>query len=155
MWQNVLYAHCLEELKFCVIVGRYQSITFMSMDRTKKIPYLLHYACTNNISHGIRGIAKNFLLGGGRGNIIILICNSRKIQSMTSIHVRTYVFLMLIEHMSWFYVIGLSFDKTHFTCIWIDLGCALNTSRNHVSRSSVEAFKSIQDIKQECKFIKA
>ena len=31
----------------------------------------------------------------------------------------------------------------------------LNTSRNHVSRSSVEAFKSIQEIKKECKFIKA
>ena len=28
-----------------------------------------------------------------------------------------------LEHMSWFYVIGLSFDKTHFTCIWVDLGC--------------------------------
>ena len=25
--------------------------------------------------------------------------------------------------MSWFYVIGLSFDKMHFTCIWVDLGC--------------------------------
>ena len=57
--------------------------------------------------------------------------------------------------MSWFYVIGLSFDKTHFTCIWVDLGCVLNTLRNHVLRSSVEAFKSIQEIKQECKFIKA
>ena len=31
----------------------------------------------------------------------------------------------------------------------------LNTSRNHVSRSSVEAFKSVQEIKKECKFIKA
>ena len=28
-----------------------------------------------------------------------------------------------LEHMSRFYVIGLSFDKTHFTCIWVDLGC--------------------------------
>ena len=43
----------------------------------------------------------------------------------------------------------------HFTCIWVDLGSVLNTSRNHVSRSSVEAFKSVQEIKQECKFIKA
>ena len=51
--------------------------------------------------------------------------------------------------MSWFYVIGLSFDKTHFTCILVDLGYVLNTSRNHVSRSSVKAFKSIQEIKQE------
>ena len=31
----------------------------------------------------------------------------------------------------------------------------LNTLRNHVSRSRVKAFKSIQEIKQECKFIKA
>ena len=31
----------------------------------------------------------------------------------------------------------------------------LNTSRNHVSRSSVETFKSVQEIKQECKIIKA
>ena len=57
--------------------------------------------------------------------------------------------------MSLIYVIGLSFDKMHFTCIWVDLGCVLNASRNHVSRSSVEAFKSAQEIKQECKFVKA
>ena len=30
----------------------------------------------------------------------------------------------------------------------------LTTSRNHVSRSSVETFQSVQEIKQECKFIK-
>ena len=36
--------------------------------------------------------------------------------------VRTYV-NHLLEHMSLFYVIVLSFDKTHFTCIWVDLGC--------------------------------
>ena len=30
----------------------------------------------------------------------------------------------------------------------------LTTSRNHISRSSVETFKSVQEIKQECKFIK-
>ena len=35
------------------------------------------------------------------------------------------------------------------------LRMCLNTSRNHVSRSSVETFKSVQEIKQECKFIKA
>ena len=35
------------------------------------------------------------------------------------------------------------------------LRMCLTTSRNHVSRSSVEAFKSVQEIKQECKFIKA
>ena len=35
------------------------------------------------------------------------------------------------------------------------LRMCLITSRNHVSRSSVETFKSVQEIKQECKFIKA
>ena len=35
------------------------------------------------------------------------------------------------------------------------LRMCLNTSRNRVSRSSIEAFKSVQEIKQECKFIKA
>ena len=35
------------------------------------------------------------------------------------------------------------------------LRMCLTTLRSHVSRSSVEAFKSIQEIKQECKFIKA
>ena len=35
------------------------------------------------------------------------------------------------------------------------LKMCLNILRNHVSRSSVEAFKSVQEIKQECKFIKA
>ena len=34
------------------------------------------------------------------------------------------------------------------------LRMCLNTSRNLVSRSSVEVFKSVQEIKQECKFIK-
>ena len=35
------------------------------------------------------------------------------------------------------------------------LRMCLTTWRNHVSRSSVEAFNSVQEIKQECKFIKA
>ena len=35
------------------------------------------------------------------------------------------------------------------------LRMCVTTSRNHVSRSSVEAFKFVQEIKQECKFIKA
>ena len=35
------------------------------------------------------------------------------------------------------------------------LRICFTTSRNHVSWSSVEAFKSVQEIKQECKFIKA
>ena len=35
------------------------------------------------------------------------------------------------------------------------LRMCLNTSRNYISRSSVEASKSVQEIKQKCKFIKA
>ena len=35
------------------------------------------------------------------------------------------------------------------------LRMCLNTSKNHVSRSSVKAFKSVNEIKQECKVIKA
>ena len=35
------------------------------------------------------------------------------------------------------------------------LRMCLTTSRNHVSRSSVKTFKSVQEIKQECKFIKS
>ena len=41
-------------------------------------------------------------------------------------------------------------------CLYLGrLRMCLTTSRNHVSRSSVEAFKSVQKIKQKCKFIKA
>ena len=46
----------------------------------------------------------------------------------------------------YFIVIGLSFDKTLFTYFSRFRMC-LNTSRNHVSRSSVEAFKSVQENK--------
>ena len=68
--------------------------------------------------------------------------------------VRTYVFHMIK-------------NICHDLCNWLILGqntrylylgrfrMCLNTSRNHVSRSSVEAFKSVQEFKQECKFIKA
>ena len=35
------------------------------------------------------------------------------------------------------------------------LRMCLTTPRNHVSRLRVEAFNSVQEIKQECKFIKA
>ena len=44
--------------------------------------------------------------------------------------------------MSLFYVIEKSFDKMHFTYNWVDLG-VFNTSRNCVSRLSVEVIKSI------------
>ena len=65
------------------------------------------------------------------------------------IGVRTYVIHLLGTYVTIlsFYVIGLSFDKTHFTYILVDLGCVLNASRNHVSRSSVEAFKFVQENK--------
>ena len=33
-----------------------------------------------------------------------------------------HMWFTCLEHMSLFYVIGLSFDKKHFTCIWVDLG---------------------------------
>ena len=36
------------------------------------------------------------------------------------------------------------FDKTHSTCNWVVLG-VFNTSRNNVSRSSVEVIKSVQE----------
>ena len=42
--------------------------------------------------------------------------------------------------MSLFYVIDKSFDKMHFTCNWVDLG-VFNTSRNKISRSSVEVIQ--------------
>ena len=57
--------------------------------------------------------------------------------------------------MSLFYVIGLSFDKTHFTCIWVDLGCVLYFKKlyfkikcwKHASLSKIQA--------EEVLFIKA
>ena len=68
--------------------------------------------------------------------------------------VRTYVFLILRT-----YVMSLC----NWLILWQNvlylylgrLRMCLNTLRNHVSRSIVEAFKSVQEIKQECKFIKA
>ena len=68
--------------------------------------------------------------------------------------VRTYVFHMLRTYVMilcnwlilWQNTLYLYFGR---------LRMYLNTSRNHVLRSSVEAFKFVQEIKQECKFIKA
>ena len=34
-----------------------------------------------------------------------------------------FTVMCAIDYATWFYVIGLSFDKTHFTCIWVDLWC--------------------------------
>ena len=45
------------------------------------------------------------------------------------------------------YVTGLSFDNALYLYLG-RLRMCLTTSRNHVSRSSVEAFKSVQEIKQ-------
>ena len=39
--------------------------------------------------------------------------------------------------MSLFYVIGLSFDKTHFTCIWVDLGHVLRFKKLFQPRGSI------------------
>ena len=68
--------------------------------------------------------------------------------------VRTYVFHMLRT-----YVMILCYWLILWqNALYLYLGrlrMCLTTSRNHVSRSSVKAFKSVQEIKQECKFIKA
>ena len=59
---------------------------------------------------------------------------------------RTYVMILCNWLILWQNVLYLYLGK---------LKMCLTTSRNHVSRSSVEALKSVQEIKQECKFIKA
>ena len=68
--------------------------------------------------------------------------------------VRTYVFYMLRTYVmilcNW-----LIFWQNTLYLYLGRLKMCLTTSRNYVSRSSVEAFKSVQEIKQECKFIKA
>ena len=70
------------------------------------------------------------------------------------IYVRTYVFHMLRTYV----MILCNWLILWQNTLYLYLGrlrMCLNTSRNHVSRSSVEAVKSVQEIKQECKFIKA
>ena len=67
--------------------------------------------------------------------------------------VRTYVFLMLRTYV----MILCNWLILWQNALYLYLGrirMCLNTLRNHVSRSSVEAFKSVQEIKQKCKFIK-
>ena len=59
---------------------------------------------------------------------------------------RTYVMILCNWLIFWQKVLYLYLGR---------LRMCLTTSRNHVSRSSVEALKSVQEIKQECKFIKA
>ena len=78
-----------------------------------------------------------------------------KMSSLIRIHqVRTYVFHMLRTYV----MILCNWIILWQNALYLYLGrlrMYLNTSRNHVSRSSVEVFKPIQEIKQECKFIKA
>ena len=67
--------------------------------------------------------------------------------------IRTYVFHMLRTYVmilcNW-----LIFWENALYLYLGRLRMCLNTSKNHVSRSSVKAFKSVNEIKQECKFIK-
>ena len=68
--------------------------------------------------------------------------------------VRTYVIYLLVKYVT----ILCNWLILWQNALYLYLGkfrMCLNTSRNHVSRSSVETFKSVQEIKQECKFIKA
>ena len=59
---------------------------------------------------------------------------------------RTYVMILCNRLILWQNALYLYLGR---------LRMCLTTTRNHVSRSSIEAFKSVQEIKQECKFIKA
>ena len=44
-----------------------------------------------------QGCSQKILVGRGRGNMIILICNSRKIQSMTYIHIYICLLALVLE----------------------------------------------------------
>ena len=68
--------------------------------------------------------------------------------------VRTYVFHMLRTYIMILFNLLILWQKALYLYLG-RLRMCLNTSRNHVSRSSVETFKSVQEIKQECKFNKA
>ena len=59
---------------------------------------------------------------------------------------RTYVMILCNWHILWQNALYLYLGR---------LRMCLDTLGNHVSRSSVKAFKFVQEIKQECKFIKA
>ena len=59
---------------------------------------------------------------------------------------RTYVMILCNWPILWQNVLYLYLGR---------LRMCLTTSRNHISRSSVEAFKFVQEIKKEYKFIKA
>ena len=70
--------------------------------------------------------------------------------------VRTYVFHMLRTYVMILYNWLILWQNALYLYLYLGrLRMCLNTSRNHLSRSSVEAFKSDQEIKQECKIIKS
>ena len=57
--------------------------------------------------------------------------------------------------MLWFYVIGLSFDKMHFTCIWIDLGCVKLLQETMFQDLVLKPSSLFKKSSKECKIIKA
>ena len=70
----------------------------------------------------------------------------RLLEYMCFLCYRTYVMILCNWLILWQNVLYLYLGRIRM---------CLTTSRNHVSRSSIEALKSVQEIKQECKFIKA
>ena len=57
--------------------------------------------------------------------------------------------------MSWFYVIGLSFDKTHSTYIWVDLGYFKYFNKTLFPDQVLEPLSLFKKTSSECKIIKA
>ena len=82
-------------------------------------------------------VSCDFVTDCQRGRLLGHMCFS---------YYRMYVMILCNWLILWQNALYLYLDK---------LRMCLTTSRNHVSRSSVETFKSVQEIKQECKFIKA
>ena len=64
---------------------------------------------------------------------------------------RTYVFLMLRTYVMILYNWFILWQNALYLYLG-RLRMCLNTSRNHISRSSVETFKSVQEIKQKVQF---
>ena len=57
--------------------------------------------------------------------------------------------------MSWFYIIGLTFDKTHFTCIWVDLGYVKLLQETTFQDLVLKPSSIFKKSSKECKIIKA
>ena len=57
--------------------------------------------------------------------------------------------------MSWFYVIGLSFNKTHVTCIWVDLGCVKLLQETTFQDLVLKPSSLFKKSSKECKIIKS